>query len=226
MARTPKRSLAPRRALEAPAPHAGARLATAKSQRTHDRIIAAAIESFIAIGYARTSMSGIAARAGLTRSRVQYYFANTEELLTTATQTLLSRVWGRYLDRLHAAVTLPDDAFESLMALRKNPEHIAWMELVVASRTDPVLRRIVERAQCELDRQSLHVQRHLLSPQTPADAERLGAIADLVRLVLEGLTLSVIADDRDRRIERALRALKIMLGHYWRRPPAAGAASA
>jgi AcrR family transcriptional regulator len=194
------------------------RPATAKSQRTHQRIVDAAIDSFVAIGYARTSLSSVAERAGLTRSRLQYYFANGEALLAEATQELLTRVWGRYLDRLYAPARIPDDALEQLMALRDDREHLAWMELVVASRTDPVLRRIVEHAQRDLDRQSLAAQRQLLAPATPDDEERLAAIADLVRFVLEGMTLAVVPDDRPRRIERALHALRTMVASYWTPP--------
>jgi AcrR family transcriptional regulator len=228
MARTPKRSppkplRKSKRALQPPDPSPINKLATAKSQRTYERIIDAAIESFLTIGYARTSMSSIAERAGLTRSRVQYYFASTEALLAESTRVLLERVWRRFLDRLYASPSLPDDALDRLMALRSDPEHIAWMELLVASRTDPMLRRIVERAQRELDRESVSVQRRLLAPATEREAERLRALADLVRFVLEGLTLSVIADDGDRRVEQALRAFKSMLASYWGRSRAARA---
>lgn len=215
MARASQRPSPGRRRLRSPPLAAGQRFATPKSQRTYQRIIDTAIESFVAIGYARTSMSSIAERAGLTRSRVQYYFASTEHLLTDATQALLSRVWGRYLDRLYAPSANPDQAFDHLMALREDREHVAWMELVVASRTDAMLRRVVERAQRELDRQSVAAQTRLLSPRTAADAERLAILADLVRFVLESLTISVIADDRERRVDRALTAFKSMLAAYW-----------
>jgi len=201
--------------LEPPSDGPAQRLTTAKSQRTYQRIIDAAIDGFVEDGYARSSMSSIAARAGVTRSRVQYYFANTEQLLTEAARVLLTRIWGRYLDRLDADRSSPLDAFDRLMALRNDREHIAWMELVAASRTDRMLRRIVERAQREADRQGSVAKSRLMGLSADQRSERLDALADLARIVLEALTLCVIPEDRTRRVERMLGALKAMLGLYY-----------
>jgi len=206
------------RVLALPGDGPAQRLATAKSQRTYQRIIDAAIDGFVEDGYARSSMSSIAARARVTRSRVQYYFANTEQLLTEAARVLLTRVWGRYLDRLDSDRASPLAAFDRLMALRNDREHIAWMELVAASRTDRVLRRIVERAQREADRQGSAAKSRLMGVDDGQHNERLDALADLARIVLEALTLAVIPDNRTRRIERMLDAFKAMLGLYYSQP--------
>ena len=204
-------------------PHDGSaeRLTTVKSQRTYQRIIDAAIDSFIEDGYARSSMSSIAARAGVTRSRLQYYFATSEQLLTEAAQVLLTRIWGRYLDRLDADRS-PLDALDRLLALRNVREHIAWMELVAASRTDRMLRRVVERAQREADRQGSAAKSRLMGVPADARNERLDALADLARIVVEALTLSVIPDNRTRRVERMLEAFKAMLGLYYAGLPQTG----
>jgi AcrR family transcriptional regulator len=220
MPRRPSRKASKRtRAHDAPLRADPSIRVSAKSQRTYLRIIDAAIESFIVDGYARTNMSRIAERAGLTRTRVQYYFGSTEQLLSEATQTLLTRVWGRYVDQLYTRATLPMEAFDRLMALRNDREYVAWIELVAASRTDATLRRIVEHAQRDLEHHSATAQRRLLAPTTTADEERLAALADLVWLVLQGLTLSVMPDGRSDRIERVLAAFKDMLTQYWRQPP-------
>jgi len=219
---------APKRARTSKTPSASDQTirVSAKSQRTYLRIIDAAIESFVQDGYARTSMSRIAERAGLTRTRVQYYFGSTEQLLSEATQTLLTRVWGRFVDQLYTRAAGPADAFDRLMALRDDREYVAWVELVAASRTDSTLRRIVERAQRDLERESVATRRRLLPPTSTDHEARLAAMADLVWLVLQGLTLSVMPDARQDRIDRLLAALKDMLIDYWRRSDKASRALA
>ena len=104
------------------------------------------------------------------------------------------------------------------MNLRHDPDQIAWLELVAASRTEPMLRRVVERAQRDLDSHAINAQRQLLHVDGPAAEAKLQVVSDLVRLLLDALTLSVISVDRDQRIEALLHAFSTMLTHYWQTP--------
>ena len=197
--------------------HTGRRFNTPKSQQTYQRVLDAAVECFRDLGYHRTNMSNIAERAGVTRSRVQYYFDSTDHLLSDAANALLSRIWGRYLEKLYGGTGRPaDDAFNELMNLRDDPDQIAWLELVAASRSEPMLRRVVERAQRDLDEHAMNAQRRLLNITTPEAEAKLQVVSDLVRLLLDALTLSAISVDRDRRIDALLHAFKSMLDGYWR----------
>ncbi len=195
---------------------AGQRFHTPKSQQTYQRVLDAAVACFRELGYHRTNMSNIAERAGVTRSRVQYYFDDTDHLLADAANALLSRVWGRYLDKLYSGRgRSADQAFDELMKLRNDPDQIAWLELVAASRSEPLLRRVIERAQRDLDQQAMNAQRKILGVTTPQAEARLQVVSDLVRLLLDALTLSAITVDRDARFDALLRAFKRMLAFYW-----------
>src|SRR5262245_8507062 len=195
---------------------AGQRFSTPKSAQTYQRVLDAAIACFRDLGYQRTNMSNIAERAGVTRGRVQYYFDSTDHLLSDAVHALLSRVWGRYLEKLYGdAPRGSAEAFDELMKLRHDPDQIAWLDLVAASRNEPTLRRVVERAQTELDEHALAAQRKLLNVTTPAAEAKLQVASDLVLLLLNALTLSVITIDRERRFDALERAFKDMLSRYW-----------
>ena len=191
------------------------KLPTPKSQQTYERIIEAAIDCFFEAGYHASNMSSIAARAGVSRGRVQYYFATTEQLLIAAANALLIRLWGRYLGELLFDPQADGDAaFDSFMKLRDDPDHIVWMELVAASRTDPVLRSVIERAQKELERQALNTQNRMIG-EGEGGEERARAVSDLVRLLLEALTLTPMAENRERRIANVLALMKEMLREAW-----------
>jgi AcrR family transcriptional regulator len=192
----------------------GQRFSTPKSAQTYQRVLDAAVDCFRELGYHRTNMSNIAERAGVTRGRVQYYFDSTEHLLSDAVHALLSRVWGRYLDKLYSRSRTADEAFDELMHLRRDPDQIAWLELVTASRNEPTLRRVVEQAQTGLDEQAMAAQRKLLNVSTPADEAKLQVASDLVLLLLNALTVSVITVDREQRFAALERAFKEMLERY------------
>lgn len=194
----------------------GQRFSTAKSQQTYEHVLEAAVDCLHELGYHRTNMSNIAERAGVTRSRVQYYFDSTDHLLSDATNALLTRVWGRYLENLYSGSgQSSDEAFDRLMDLRNDPDQIAWLGLVAASRGEPMLRRIVERAQRTLDEHAMNAQRKLLDIDTPTSEAKLQVASDLIRLLLDALTLSAITVDRDARIDALLHAFKGMLANYW-----------
>ncbi len=194
----------------------GQRFSTPKSQQTYEHVLNAAVDCLRELGYHRTNMSNIAERAGVTRSRVQYYFRNTEHLLSDATNALLARVWGRYLENLYSGTgRSSEEAFDQLMNLRDDPDQIAWLGLVAASRGEPMLRRIVERAQKTLDEHAMNAQRKLLNIDTPAAEAKLQVASDLIRLLLDALTLSAITVDREARIDALLNAFKGMLADYW-----------
>lgn len=191
------------------------KLPTRKSQQTYERIIEAAIDCFFESGYHATNMSRIAARAGVSRGRVQYYFATTEALLIDAANALLMRLWGRYLGNLlFNPDTDPEEVFDRFMMLRDERDHIVWMELVAASRTDVVLRRVVERAQKELDRHALNTQNRMVG-RGQGGEEVARAVSDFVRLLLEALTLTPITENREQRIDAVLKLAKVMLRQAW-----------
>ncbi|HTO58083.1 MAG TPA: TetR/AcrR family transcriptional regulator [Pseudomonadales bacterium] len=192
----------------------GQRFSTPKSAQTYQRVLDAAIDCFRDLGYHRTNMSNIAERAGVTRGRVQYYFDSTEHLLSDAVHALLGRVWGRYMEKLYAGAASAE-AFDELMKLRHDPDQLAWLELVAASRNEPMLRRVVERAQTEFDEHALDAQRKLLNVSSPDDETKLRVASDLVLLLLNAMTLSVITVEREERFAALERALREMLAGYW-----------
>ena len=57
-----------------------------KSAETRARIVDAAYESFWRQGFLRTSVDGIAARAGLTKRTVYGYFRSKDDLLAAVLQ--------------------------------------------------------------------------------------------------------------------------------------------
>jgi AcrR family transcriptional regulator len=219
---TQQRSSAPTKKQSKPPRTKGARpnqkFATPKSRETYERILDAAVDCFVNIGYHRSNMSKIAETARVTRSRIQYYFSSTEHLLTDAARHLLMKVWGRYQNQiasLRPGQPRLEIALEEFLNLRNDRYYVAWMELVAASRTEPELRLIIEQAQVELDRHAVNTRNLVLPNDIQENTALVETIADLTRLFLEGLTISVIPVDYDRRTANLLKLIRHAVLSLW-----------
>ena len=122
-----------------------ANLQEERSAETRRRLMDAAVSSLHERGYAGTTTVEVAARAGVSRGAQLHHFPTKDELVVKALEHVFElRAQELYpmaaelpagdpVSRLHALIDL-------LWPVFKGPTFYAWLELVVASRTDPVLR--------------------------------------------------------------------------------------
>jgi AcrR family transcriptional regulator len=114
-----------------------------RSEETRARLLEATIESLVAVGYARTSTTEIADRAGVSRGAQVYHYPTKSALVAAAVEHLLHR---RHQELLQLFETLPRGADAPAAAIGflwkffEGPSFDAWLEFVVAARTDPDLR--------------------------------------------------------------------------------------
>jgi AcrR family transcriptional regulator len=128
-----------------------ANLQEERSAETRRRLMDAAVSSLHERGYAGTTTVEVAARAGVSRGAQLHHFPTKDELVVKALEHVFElRAQELYpmaaelpagdpVSRLHALIDL-------LWPVFKGPTFYAWLELVVASRTDPALRDPVRAA--------------------------------------------------------------------------------
>jgi AcrR family transcriptional regulator len=117
-----------------------------RSATTRARLLDATIECLHDLGYARTSTPEIARRAGLSRGAQLHHFPTKAELVTSAVEHLFGRRREEFLRafRARSAEQDPTDAaIDILWSMVSGSTFYAWLELVVAARTDPELREPV-----------------------------------------------------------------------------------
>src|SRR5207248_6180050 len=106
---------------------------------TRARLLDATVDCLAEFGYARMTTADVAMRAGLSRGAQLYHFQSKAELVATAVDHLLDRLHAQFMDAVRA---LPDDvdrapaAVDLLWQLVNEPLFAAWLELVMAARTD------------------------------------------------------------------------------------------
>ena len=119
------------------------RTQAARSAATRAHLLNATIECLSELGYAGTTTTEIADRAGVSRGAQLHHFPTKAELVITAVDHLFTR---RHEEFVAAIAALPagadraEAAIDLLWKMVSGPTFFAWLELAVAARTDPDLR--------------------------------------------------------------------------------------
>src|ERR1700719_1047404 len=162
-----------------------------KTAETRRRLLDAAILCLIDRGYANTTTSEVAERAGLSRGAQLYHFPRKEELLTSAVEHLFQLMFSEMKDKVGRLNNVNDRramAIDLLWEIVNGPLMTAWIELVVASRTDSYLRSAVSAAN---DRAAEFIDRSFqeLFPRPEHAAADYDLIPQIVALILEAMAL-------------------------------------
>ncbi|MEA2623997.1 MAG: hypothetical protein QOD06_42, partial [Candidatus Binatota bacterium] len=108
-----------------------------RSASTRSRLLDATIDSLAELGYAGTTTTVIAERAGVSRGAQLHHFPTKAELVTTAVEHLFQRRNQEFrtaMAKLPPAVDRAEAAVDLLWAIFSGPTFYAWLELVVAGR--------------------------------------------------------------------------------------------
>lgn len=184
-----------------------------RSEAMRSRLLEATIDSLYEVGYSRTTTIEVAARAGVSRGAQLHHFPTKKRLVTVAVKHLLHK----RLEEFRAAFgSLPEgvDRYSAVIDIMWEKTHnrafYAWLELVVAARTDPSLRKTVLEIAEQFSEQVQATFREFFSPQrqhsSPFDIAPVFAFA-----VLQGLAIdNIVWPEGDRRLPMALQALKAL----------------
>lgn len=157
---------------------------------TQLRLLDATIACLAELGYARMTTVAVGRRAGLSRGAHLHHFGTKLELVTRAVQHLHERQIAEFR---RAMASLPpgrdphDAAVDAMWEICASASFTAWLELVVASRTDPDLRATMS----SLDRVFMQSAGEIFSELFPDDAgTEFATLAPLFTfVVLDGLAL-------------------------------------
>jgi AcrR family transcriptional regulator len=181
-----------------------------RSAETRAKLLQATIECLYEHGYAATTTIEIARRAGLSRGAQLHHFPTKAELVTTAVERLLEQrneEFREAFERLPVGVNRAAEAVDLLWKILSGPTFYAWLEVVLASRTDENLRRTVAAMAARYVDTVNRTFRELFRPHaTPfVDVAPMFAIS-----LCQGLALDRIVVGDDRRITTTLEKFKLL----------------
>ena len=171
-------------------PDIGRRSQAQRSAATRDALLDATIACLVDDGYANTTTSRVAERAGVSRGAHLHHFQTRQALVAAAMERLAAR---RSQELLAAAERLPGgreglvQGLDLLWAGYASPLYQAALDLWSHARTDPELRERLVPVERELDRQTLQVTRRLF----PDLAMRpdLDRLVEMAAATMRGLAL-------------------------------------
>jgi AcrR family transcriptional regulator len=181
-----------------------------RSAVTRARILDAAIECLQELGYARTSTPEIARRAGVSRSGQVHQFPTKVELVTSAVERLLGRRRAEFIEafaQLPAGTDPSTAAIDLLWSMVQGPTFGAWLELVVAARSDDELRPAVASMTNRL-RATIEETFRALFPAPPVPNPFYDVAPRFAFALLDGLALARGISADPARITEVLDALK------------------
>ncbi len=183
---------------------------------TRSAILDAVIESLVEVGYAATSTTEVARRAGSTRGAQLHHFGTKEQMMVAAVEHLEAMI--RTIDA-EADLGRVEPGRERVLAalpvvsqLLDSPLGHAYVELWVASRTNPELTAALQRT----DERARDVTRSFFGQEyrRPTGSE-VDALIDLTMFAVRGMAIDTHLATEEERAERV--ALVLRLAPYFER---------
>jgi AcrR family transcriptional regulator len=159
---------------------------------TRDKLLQAAADSLAEVGFAQTTTQSVVKRAKATRGTLLYHFPNREDMLIAAVEFVLDQNVTKFQGAMDAMKGRKLSLREIVKIVWEeywtDDGFFAWLELVVASRTDPALNKKVREMNVRWVDQFTSAFRAFFSRD-------LDGIYLLFILVLNGLSLETLRSE-------------------------------
>jgi AcrR family transcriptional regulator len=178
-----------------------------RTAATCERLLDATVATLVARGYRGTSTPEICKRAGVSRGAQLHHYPTKEALVAAAVEHVLNKRLAEVQDRLAnapAGVLDLSDAATFLWSVYTGNTFYAWLELVVASRTDEGLRALVASLDARFVARAERMCARFLLPYVE-DPRELAATTRLILGIFDGLAMHRILTHDDDLARRALR---------------------
>ncbi len=157
-----------------------------RSRATRRRLLAATLENLAEVGWERTTVAAVAARAGVSRGAAQHHFATRDDLVVATVNQVRDEILANLTQRV-AEVAVREDrslaVVEMLTEIWTSTVGRAATHLWVAASTDPRLQALVLPLERRLNRDIFKVTLDLLGADVsrPQVRETVGLTLELVR---------------------------------------------
>ena len=183
-----------------------------KSAMTRERIMAAAIQCFIEEGYSNLTTAKVASSAGVSRGAMLHHFPSKTGLIQAAVEHLHNKLVDLYttnVRKIPDSLSVDERNRRGLQAYWKylsSDLFTAYHELSVAGRTDPELREILDESAAKFAGATREANEKLF-PEWSQRGELYDLAMDITQFLMEGMAVTQIVRQRDKRIKRVLNYL-------------------
>jgi len=181
-----------------------------RREETQGAVLDATVECLAELGYSGTTTTRIARRARVSRGALLHYYSSKIKLLTSAVEHIFQRRNEEFraaFAALPAEVDRRAAAVDLLWGMFSSSTFYAWLELVVAARSDRKLLREVSRITTQFAENVRATYRELF-PEAGAPDEHRDLVPSFTFAFLQGLALDRIAMEDEQRLSELLAMLK------------------
>ena len=163
-----------------------------RTAATRAALLSATVDTLVESGYRGTATQAIAKRAGVSYGALLHHFPSKADLLGAAVEYLFEQ---RVAEFRKAMTDIPpnrpkvDAAIDTLWTMFQGPTFTAWLELMVAARTDPELAAAISRVDEQFVAASIETFRELFADETAADPELPRLAIGMTFTFLDGLAM-------------------------------------
>jgi len=203
----------PVRTVEAAPPARRPRSQKERSARTRGKLLDVTIACLGELGYGGTTSQVVAERAGVTRGAQLHHFGSKAEMVTKAMEKLFEQRLVQFRTGVAELKRAGGDADHTAAVLDLVWQMVAgsagyaYLELVVAARTDPELLEAMRALTARMDKQTEEIFSEVFGPAGGA-----GDVFDLawtaVFSLMEGLAVERVVRAEDTKIDRVITLLK------------------
>jgi AcrR family transcriptional regulator len=180
-----------------------------KSARTRDRILDAAINCFVELGYTNVTTAKVASTADVSRGAMLHHFPSKTELIQAAVEYLHDKLLEDYTNRVANIPATLKGKKRRRAGIDAYWDHltgdlfVVYHELCVVSRTDPELKSILENSQLLFEK---HVRdsNATLFDEWQDRGDRFLLAMDVTKFMMEGMAAGQLMTNRDARVKRLL----------------------
>ncbi len=177
---------------------------------TRNLLLDVTVECLAELGYANTTTTVVADRAGLSRGAQLHHFGNKPQLVVAAMEHLFERRVSEFrsvLSSLPPDANVAVEALDLLWKIMSGPTYYAYMELVVAARTDPELRDVIIELNRRFD-ESVDRTFNEFFKEQPEASEVFDLAWTAILALFGGLAFEKIVRRDDERIDQVVELLK------------------
>lgn len=180
-----------------------------KSAMTRDRILEAAINCFVELGYTNVTTARVASSAGVSRGAMLHHFPSKTELIQAAVEYLHDKLLEDYTERVTSIPAALKGKKRRRAGLDAYWDHltgdlfVVYHELCVASRTDPELKSILENSQ-QLFEKHVRESNTNLFEEWKDRGDRFLLAMDVTKFMMEGMAAGQLMTNREARVKRLL----------------------
>lgn len=166
---------------------------------TRTALLDAAMDCLVEEGYANTTTRRIAERAGVTPGALQHHFASKTELLSEAVRHIRAKfaqeMFAQGPPDAPSVNARSEELLDRMWKFHRGPVFYAYIELLVAARTDPELRATLADVQHEVATLNAAAA-PILFPEL-AEQPGFAQLIDTGQAAIRGLALLAFVDEAE-----------------------------